>query len=197
MGISKRSLSCLAPVIFTVALAGLQGCAVQPDSLEARALSKLRLADALVLERSSRWRFDAGEALHLRSANPAPDPDWEAAALAGLQYAFPRAGYVSAAATAAEAATGGLEIYLRWPVLGARDAVPAKPWIPGLPRRLARLLAPRTDAAIGVVIVDQATGRLLEHSELLLRQQLFASDTDWQLLLTDAFGRYAQALSSG
>jgi hypothetical protein len=190
MGTSKRLLSCLVAGIFTLVA---PGCVVQPDSLEARALSKLRLTDALSMERSSRWRFDAGEVLHLRSANPAPDPQWEAAALAGLQYAFPRADYAGNAAPA----TAGLEIYLRWPVLDAADQVPAKPWIPGLPRRLARLLEPRTDAAIGVVIVEPATGRLLEHSELLLRQQLLASDADWHGLLTDAFGRYAQALSSG
>lgn len=190
MGSANRLFSCLVTGLFTLLALG---CAVQPDSLEARALSKLRLTDALLMERSSRWRFDAGEVLHLRSANAAPDPQWEAAALAGLQYAFPRADYAGKAVPA----TAGLEIYLRWPVLGADDRVPARPWIPGLPRRLARLLEPRTDAAIGVVIVDQATGRLLEHSELLLRQQLFASDTDWQVLLTDAFGRYAQALSSG
>ncbi|MEM1230425.1 MAG: hypothetical protein AAGI15_07815 [Pseudomonadota bacterium] len=177
----------------------LGGCALAPDQPAARLLSQARLADALILERSDRWRFSASSAVHVRSANEAPLPGWEAAALAGLQYAFPRAQATAAHPDGIPAAppAEGLEIYVRWPALETHRSIPARPWSPALPRKLARLFDAHSDASIGVVIVDVASGRVVEHSELRLRQHGAATDAQWPRLLTEAFSRYAQALRSG
>lgn len=189
-----RSGRSLGPL---VALILASGCAFQPDGTEARWLAQLRLNDAFWLQRSDRWRIPATTVVRVRSVNAAPEAGWQGAALAGLQYAFPRASLMAdLGRSSAPAIDGEVDLYLRWPEFEDYDARTVDPFIARLPERLRRLLEPTADATISVVVLDRATGQLIEHSELRLRQQGFRGRDEWSALLTDAFTRFAAGLRS-
>lgn len=174
------------------------GCAFAPERTEARWLAQLRLNDAFWLKRSDRWRIPSTTVMRVRSVNRAPEPGWQGAALAGLQYAFPRAALMQdSLGHSVSTLDGEVDLFLRWPEFDDHESRAVDPFIARLPDRLQRLLEPSADATISVVVLDRATGQLIEHSELRLRQQALRGRAEWPSLLTDAFTRYAAGLRSG